>query len=292
MRRTNGSAKGVVAVGFFVVVAGGLLVSSVEPVRAERTNGIMAAMYWVQPAIGEAIVEHAKLERGMTAAMRGAVGDLNRALSRQAEMTREPLAWVSAVRTWDAIAAANQDARVQYVMGRAIVNGTLRGIRAGLMPMDDRASAYTERMIGHARSWGMTMDEDSLAAREPNLGLAILESGQDWLAAAGHVQERLGRAIGKIAAIQDEYRQSFARNDEQMTALLAAVARTEARADVLAQLMYLDPAPAPTAFTPTEPISSPSRTGPTPMPVLFGFLAFALFFRLFLSVGRMGRELA
>ncbi len=292
MRQNYESVRGLVAVGAAVLLAGGSLVLSVDSARAEPGQAITDAMYWLQPAIGEAIIEQAKLERGMTAAMSGAVGEFNRALARQDDMRRHPLAWLTAVRKWDATVEANHAGRVQYVMGRSIVNSTQRGIRAGFMPLADHAVAYTRRIVGQANSWGSILDDEYLEVRQANLGAAIVEAGRDWAVAAGHTQERLGRAIGKIAAIQSEYHQALARNQEQMTALLAAVERTEARAEVFARLMSLDPAPAPALRAPTESTTSPSRPTTALLPFVFGLMAFVAFFRLFLSVGRMGRQVA
>ena len=199
------------------------------------------------------------------------------------------MAWLDSVREAGARSDVAHAARVQYVMGRAIVNGTQRGLRAGLVPLASNAEAYTGRIVSQAKRWGTRMGEEFLATRQVNLGTAIVEASQGWTATVGRVQERLGRAIGNMAAIQSNYNHALTRNREQMTALMAAVVRTEARADLFAQLMSLDPAPAPPVSASIGRTFSSLRPDPAPVAVWSVLLAFTAFFTLFLSVGRMGR---
>lgn len=262
----------------------------VSGLAMEQERGIMAAMYWVQPALGEAIVEKALLERDQSRSMNMAVADLNRALlrrDRHDRIERRPLAYLDAVATQDAMMEANHLARVQAVMGRSIVNWTQRGVRIGLMPSTEQSEAYTRRMIGKTQAQGMMLEDEFDATRQPNLGAAIVEAGRDWEAYAGDTQEHLGRAIVQVVKVQDEYAQALARNQEQLAALVSAVARTEARADLFARLMQLDPVATPTSFAEAEPISTPSRPSTMLVALWSGLAGFAVFLRLFLSVARV-----
>ncbi|GKS59284.1 hypothetical protein YTPLAS18_28110 [Nitrospira sp.] len=277
---------GVMLSGF--TVAGSMLLMC-APARAEHTQGVMTAMYWIQPAIGEAIVEQARLERDLTGAMGGAVTDLNRTLAKQAEMARRPMAWLDVVREASARDDANHAARVQYVLGRAIVNGTQRGIHAGFVPLATKTHGYTRRLVAQAHGWGASMDEAYFAAREANLGAAIVEASRGWMASSGRVQERLGRVIGTIATTQSTYGHALTRNREQMTALMGAATRTEARADLFAHLMSLDPAPLPPVYASVGRTSMSFRPDPSTVALWSVLLGFTAFFSLFLSVGRMGR---
>ena len=182
---------------------------------------------------------------------------------------------------------ANHAARVQAVMGRSIVNWTQRGVRIGLMPLTEQAYAYTRRMIGKTHAWGVTLEDEFDAARQANLGAAIVEAGRDWEAYAGDTQERSGRAIVQVVKVQDGYAQALARNQEQLAALVSAVARTEARADLFARLMQLDPVPSPVSFATVEPILPAGRPGTMLVALWAGLVGFAVFLSLFLSVARV-----
>ncbi|HSE60346.1 MAG TPA: hypothetical protein VLA99_16725 [Nitrospiraceae bacterium] len=257
-----------------------------------QDGGVMAAMYWVQPALGEAIVEKALLERGLSRSMGAAVADLNRAMLRRDRIEQQPLAYLEAVATQDAMMEANHAARVQTVMGRSIVIWTQRGVRIGLMPSTELAEAYTRRMIGKTQAQGMMLEDEFDATRQPNLGAAIVEAARDWETYVGETQQRLGRAIMQVVKVQDEYAQALAGNQEQLAALVSAVARTEARADVFARLMQLDPVPSPISFAEAEPISTPSRPSTMLVALWSGLAGFAVFLRLFLSVARVEGRVA
>jgi hypothetical protein len=300
MRRTYEPVDVMALLGLVALLVGAYLLFTTPAIGAvqesaesngapmmERGTEIMAAMYWVQPALGEAIVEKALLERGLSRSMATAVGELNRALQRRDRIERHPLAYLEAIAAQDAMIEANHVARVQAVMGRSIVDWTQWGVRAGLMPLTQQADAYTSRMIGKTYAWSMTLDDEFDAARQVNLGAAIVEAGRDWAAYAADTEERLGRAIVQVVKVQDEYAQALARNQEQLAALVSAVARTEARADLFARLMQLDPVPSPVSFAAAEPISLPSRPSTMLVALWSGLAGFAVFLSLFLSVARV-----
>ena len=69
--------------------------------------------------------------------------------------------------------------------------------------------------------------------------------------------------------------------------VVSAVARTEARADLFARLMQLDPLPSPVSFAAAEPIPSPGRPSTMLVALWSGLVGFAVFLSLFLSVARV-----
>ena len=300
MRRTYEPVDAMALLGLVALLVGAYLLLTAPAIGAGQesaeANGapmmepgieIMAAMYWVQPALGEAIVEKALLERDQSRSMGAAVADLNRALLRRDRIEQQPLAYLEAVATQDAMMEANHAARVQTVMGRSIVNWTQRGVRIGLMPSTEQSEAYTRRMIGKTQAQGMMLEDEFDATGQPNLGAAIVEATRDWEAYAGDTQEHLGRAIVQVVKVQDEYAQALARNQEQLAALVSAVARTEARADLFARLMQLNQVHSPVFFAAAEPISTPSRPSTRLVALWSGLVGFAAFLSLFLSVARV-----
>ena len=74
---------------------------------------------------------------------------------------------------------------------------------------------------------------------------------------------------------------------EQLAALVSAVARTEARADLFARLMQLNQVHSPVFFAAAEPISTPSRPSTRLVALWSGLVGFAAFLSLFLSVARV-----
>lgn len=122
---------------------------------------------------------------------------------------------------------------------------------------------------------------------QPNLGAAIVEAARDWEAYTGETQQRLGRAIVQVVTVQEDYHQKLAGNQEQLAALVSAVARTEARADLFARLMQVDPVPSPISFAVAEPSSAPSRPSTMLVSLWSGLIGFVVFLSLFLSVARV-----
>lgn len=278
--------------GLVALVIGGYLLFTAPLGRAasatagpviEHDSRLMAALSWLQPALGEAIVERAVLERRSAKAMSAATSELNRALLRRAQMNVMPMASVEAVREQDAMRHMNHAARVQYVMGRVIVNWTLRGVKSGLMPMSEQGRAYTLRMIGQTEAWGMKMHDEFASSRQASLGTAIVQASQDRTAAAGYLQERLGRAILQVVMTQATARQALAKNQMQLAALMSAVVRTEARADLFARLMELDPVPAPAPVVAMQPVPAPDRAGASLLGLYAGLAGFLLIMTLLVT---------
>lgn len=187
---------------------------------------------------------------------------------------------------------SNHAARVQYVMGRAIVNWTQRGVKSGLMPLSDKWNSYTQRMISKTDAWGIKMGDDFASARQTNLGTAIVRASQDWTAFVGRLQEQLGGAIVQVAKTQVAYREALAQNQKHLAALVSAAARTEARADLFARLMELDPVPPPAPTVAMQPIPAPDRPGASILGLYAGLAGFLLIVTLLLTSGKLERKAA
>ena len=99
----------------------------------------------------------------------------------------------------DLIEVNHHAARVQAVMGRAIVNFTQRGVRNGLLARGGDESMYNARMIAATEALGQRLDADFAASWQAILGRRIVESIQDYTARAGAIQERLGNSLVRMA---------------------------------------------------------------------------------------------
>jgi hypothetical protein len=90
---------------------------------------------------------------------------------------------------------ADHMVRVQYVMGRAIVYFTARGIRSGVLSADQYCSDYNTRMIRATEASGQRLDHEFASTWQATLGREIVDAIQDYSRQAGAIQERLGTAI-------------------------------------------------------------------------------------------------
>ncbi|MFO0730289.1 MAG: hypothetical protein U0361_04715 [Nitrospiraceae bacterium] len=91
--------------------------------------------------------------------------------------------------------AADHQVRVQYVMGRNLVNETRRGVRSGLLSPMYYGSAFNAEVIRRTEALGRRMDEQFEAGRQPMLGRMIAESAQEETRLDAAAQERIALAV-------------------------------------------------------------------------------------------------
>jgi len=235
-----------VAVGVFATVLGGYFFfmaadgtldtgqpqsAMVEQTAAE--SGPMAAMQWVQPALGGALVQNSLLDSTFIADVEAAAKELNR-VSLMAQSMPD-----SAGTSVDDISAriiefdADHAARVQYVLGRSIFVSTERGVRSGLLSPTLIDSPYNRRMITLTEERGQQMDSAYQESRQPMLGHMIVadaQAAQETVRAGGRIQDSLGQAIVRIASLQEES-QVKAEAQTQLALLIVASIHTEEMAD-------------------------------------------------------------
>jgi hypothetical protein len=257
-----------------------------EPVVMNEPTGIMTGMHWLQPVLGQAIVERYVLEREGAAAIAAAATELNRATLTQYSLQRSPFGHFDAIKAWAELAPAEHAGRIQEVMGRTVVNFTQRGVRTGILSPPQSTGEYNNRMIRLAEALGERMDEDFLAHWQVNLGRAILTASQDRATLSAQIQERVGAAIMQVAKVQAGYQRATEAVRRQLTAATNAAIRTELRADLFdhlamaepfAQLANAEPMAAPQATPVVEPKSSPD------IPIGYLMAAFVGLIALFLG---------
>ena len=171
---------------------------------------------------------------------------------------------------------ADHMARVQYVMGRAIVNFTARGIRSGVLAADQYLSDYNISMIRATEARGQRLDDAFASTWQVTLGREIVDAAQNYGWQADAIQERMGAAIVHVTQAQDGGEEGRAAQQEQLGSLVLASIRTEAQADRLTLLAAIESVPENTTVASTEPASWPEI--PTGYLIAAGLMLATTFF--------------
>ena len=111
-------------------------------------------MIWLQPAIGQAIVDQALLERHTNRSIAESASEWNRATMAVQDLQSRPGGPYGYVIRTAIVGPAMHSARVQEVMGRSIVNFTRRGVRSGVLS-GEPVSAYNADMIRKTEAMGL-----------------------------------------------------------------------------------------------------------------------------------------
>ena len=257
----------IVGVGMCAIVFGALLVffaangtyqaAIPQPISIEQPVGIEFAMTSLQPALGQAIVDQALFERRANQLIAQSASEWNQATLAHQEFQSLPGGPLGAVMHQAKTVPTDHMARVQYVMGKAIVNFTLRGIRSGVLSADQYRSDYNTSMIRTTEARGQGLDHEFASTWQATLGRRIVDGIQDYNRQAGVIQERLGAAILHVTQAQTGSEDVRAAQQEQLASLVLAAIRTEALTDRLTPLTAIESLPEDTAVASTEPASWP-----------------------------------
>ena len=242
---------------FFVAATGTFLVAPVAYAPLEQPTGIQAGMTMLQPALGQAIVERAALERRSTLGMAEAITEWNRATMAEHDLQAIPGGPFGSILHDAATVPDRHAARVQTVMGREIVNFTKRGVRSELLSADQYLSLYNDRMIQTTEARGQRLDQEFASTWQATLGHRIIAAAQDYRGLSLSIQEQLGRAILHMTYLQSTLEESLAKNEYQLASLIVAAVRTGALADRLTQLAVAEPTPTHTVVASQDEASLP-----------------------------------
>lgn len=254
----------IVGVGMSAIMFGAILVfvattgtfQAPQPVSAEPFSEDSTGMVWLQPALGQAIVDRMLLERRTNLIHAEAVSEWNRATMAYHDLQSLSgpfglVAQMAATIPFDHIA------RVQGVMGRSIVNFTRQGVRSGVLSARLDASAYNAGMIRKAEAMGLRLDEAFASTWQATLGRAIVDAAQRYTARAAATQEQLGAAILRVTHTQAVSGEAQAANQQQLAGLIMAAVRTDALSDRLQLLAAIENPQVAAAATSTRPASWP-----------------------------------
>ena len=245
------------AVLFFAAATGTLQTAIPQPISIEQPTDSEFGMTWLQPALGQAIVDQAIFERRANQVMAQSASEWNRATLAHHEFQTIPDGPFGAVMRQAATIPANHVARVQGVMGRAIMNFTARGIRSGVLSADQYRSDYNTGMIRAIEASGQRLNDNFTSTWQATLGHGIVEAYQNYTERAGAIQERLGTALLHVARAQTKPEEVRAATQEQLASLVVAAVRTEALADRVTLLAAIEPLPDETTVASTEPAAWP-----------------------------------
>ena len=242
---------------FFLAASGTLQTAIPQPTSIEQPTDSEFGMIWIQPTLGQAIVDQVLFERQVNQVMAQSVSEWNRATLAHHEFRSISGGPFGAVMRQAATIPTEHTARVQGVMGRAIVNFTARGIRSGVLSADQYLSDYNIGMIRTTEAMGQRLDHEFASTWQATLGHEIVEAYQNYTERADAIQEQLGAALLHVVRAQTEPEEVRASTQEQLASLVVAAIRTEALADRLTLLAAIESFPEDTAAASTEPTTWP-----------------------------------
>lgn len=228
---------------FFAVANGTFQAAIPQPVSIEQSTDTQFGMTFLQPVIGRAIVDQVLLERRANQVMAQSTAEWNRATFAYHEFQSLPGGPFGAImRQADAIPADHM-ARVQGIMGRAIVNFTWRGIRSGVLSAEQSLSDYNASMIRSTEARGQRLHDDFVSTWQATLGRGIVDAIQSYTNRADAIQEQLGVALVHLAKAQTELEAARAAQQEHLGSLIVAAIRTDDLRDQIAQLAVAESKP-------------------------------------------------
>jgi hypothetical protein len=242
---------------FFFAANGTYQAAIPQPISIEQPVGIELGMSLLQPALGQAIVDQSLFERRANQLMAQSASEWNWATLAQQEFQSLPGGPFGAIMSQATTVPADHMARVQYVLGKAIVNFTARGIRSGVLSADQYLSDYNISMIRAIEARGQRLDHEFTSTWQATLGRRIVEATQDYNRRAGAIQEQLGTAILHLTQAQTGLEEVRAAQQEQLASLVVAAVRTEALKDRLTLLAAVESPPEDTAVASSGPASWP-----------------------------------
>ena len=261
---------------FFVAANGNFQAAAPLPIAMEQLASLEVGMAWLQPTLGQAIVDQAIFERRANQVMAHSASEWNGATLAHHEFQSLPGGPFAAVMRQAATVPADHMARIQGVMGRAIVNFTRRGTQSEVLSADQYLSLYNDRMIQTTEARGQRLNLEFISTWQATLGRGIVEASQHYTERTGAIQEQLGTALLHVAKAQTGSEEIRATQQEQLASLMVAAVRTEALADRLTLLAAIESLPEDTAVVSTEPASWPEM--PMGYVITAGLLLSAVFF--------------
>lgn len=225
----------------FFLAANGSLSSSVRETFSTPLSAVTVAMQWLQPALGESIVERQVLQRNAVHDMQQAALQLVSAMEVAEEFGLAGHGYLDRIVARAQTAAEEQAGHIQFVMGRMIVNFTAQGVRNDQLSASALDGPYNGRWLEITQATHKRLRSEFEQHSQSNLGEAIVSASVAQIALQGQSQERLGTAIARIAYVQEVYREASRAADVQSAAVMTAAFRTQALDGRLAELARAEP---------------------------------------------------
>lgn len=251
-----------VAIGFCATIAGGygvyMATSGVLEAAAPSPVSMvtLSDQEWIQPVLGQAIVDSILVGREATRTIHAVTRKLERSVESDRYL-RGLLPWsVAQVKTHAAAVDADHAARVQFVIGRFIVNGTARGVRTGMLSPAGLSNGFNHRLIKAAEAMGHRMDTEFRTYRQANLDWGLAEASRDYESGIERSQQRIGYAVVRATSAQDRIQAALETAQHQVASAVLAALRVGRHADLLARAVD-SRSPAKPAVMETRPRSWP-----------------------------------
>lgn len=242
---------------FFVTANGTYQAALPQSSSSGQPMGQQSGMTWLQPALGQTIVDQAIAERRIDHAIALAASDWNRVTLAHAEFVSRRNGPLSTVMRDAETIPADHMARIQWIMGQTIVNSTLRGVRHGLLSADLGHSAFNLDMIRTVQIRGLLLHHQFTSSWQATLGHRIVEAAQSNWREAVALQERLGTVVVRLTQAQTESEQMHAKQQERLGEILFAAARTQPSDSHAISPITLTPTPTSAAVAYAEPMAWP-----------------------------------
>lgn len=151
---------------------------------------LQVSMRWIQPILGQAIVEDALIKQHYG----GENGDAIKVRDRSALAAQLLNGGNSPARALVYAGAMEADhaARVQWVMGRLIVELTRHSVRAGMVTSDRLAEEENHRIMTIAQETEKKMNDGFRTEWQARLGQGIVSQTLSQVRTAKHSRERVG----------------------------------------------------------------------------------------------------
>lgn len=246
------------AILLFMATAGSFQPLSPQLASLDSFSDDRTGMTWLQPALGQAVVDQALLERRTNRSMAEAVSQWNRVTMASYDVEPGTDGLFRVVSQAAIAIPMEHAARVQGIMGRSIVNFTRRGVHSGILSAAQPVSAYNTDMIRKTEARGIQLDEMFAASWQGSLGRAIVDRFQQYTRQAGALQQQLGAAVLRLTQSQIASDEQHAANQQQLASLVSAAIRTNALSDRLQLLAAIEYPQEEAAVQTSEAASLPS----------------------------------
>jgi hypothetical protein len=277
------------AIGLAATLFGGyLLVTAADgfwqrppapPAITVQSSDLTAGIQYLQPVLGQAMVDEFVRDREAAATLTTASNEFERAVDEYQRMETALLTPLALAELSAMGQAADHQARVQYVMGRSIVNATQRGVRTGTLSAARAASPFNDQLILSAQAIGHRMQEQFELNRQPILGRMIVETVQEEARLEAAAQERIGIAVVRQTMTQADYDESKAAGQTQLASATVAAIRSNALQERLERLAMLEAGP--------EEMTLPVAHGRIAPEIEYGYLVLACLALVALFVGAL-----
>ena len=220
----------IVAGGMLFMAADGTLSLSPHRVRdSVQPTGVESGLRRLQPVLGQAIVGQVLLDRGYERMGPAAVARLETATEERTRREMRPFGYLDSIKALANSADAEQRARVQTVMGHAIVRFTRRGVQTDLLPPSENTDEFNLRMIERVEAIGRQMEGRFAIEWQPSLGRAIVSASQGNANVLWITQERLGAAIVRSTSVESLYEANRAAMQEQIGGAIVVATQAESQ---------------------------------------------------------------